>query len=49
MQRNEPTMEYIKDFGEYLTGVGKVENTVNSYTGDVKGFIRFLSKRDITF
>ncbi len=42
-------MDYTKDFGEYLTGVGKAENTVNSYTGDVKNFIKFLSERDITF
>ncbi len=42
-------MDYIKDFGEYLTDIGKAENTVKSYTGDVKGFVGFLSERDITF
>ncbi len=40
---------YTKDFGEYLTDIGKADNAVNSYTGDVKGFIQFLSARDITF
>ena len=42
-------MDYIRDFGEYLTSVGKAYNTVSSYTGDVKGFIRFLAERDLAF
>jgi integrase/recombinase XerD len=42
-------MDYIKDFGEHLTSVGKADNTVSSYTGDVKGVIRFLAERDLTF
>ncbi|WP_281817955.1 site-specific integrase [Vallitalea longa] len=42
-------MDYIKSFGEYLFENGKANNTVKSYTGDVKGFIRFLAERDIVF
>ncbi len=42
-------MDYIKNFGEYLFENGKANNTVKSYTGDVKGFNKFLAERDIVF
>ena len=42
-------MEYITNFGEYLSENGKADKTVESYTGDVKGFIRFLAERDLIF
>jgi len=42
-------MEYIKNFGEYLADKGKADKTVESYTGDVKEFIRFLAEREIVF
>jgi site-specific recombinase XerD len=42
-------MDYIKNFGEYLFEKGKANNTVKSYTGDVKGFTKFLDERDIAF
>lgn len=42
-------MDYIKNFGKYLFENGKANNTVKSYTGDVKGFTRFLAERDIAF
>lgn len=42
-------MEYINNFGEYLTEKGKAKKTVESYTGDLRGYFGFLSDRDITF
>jgi len=42
-------MEYITNFGEYLTEKGKADKTVESYTGDIKGVIRFLAERDLVF
>ena len=35
-------MEYTKDFESYLRNNGKADKTVESYTGDVAGYIRFL-------
>jgi len=42
-------MDYIKNFGVYFFENGKANNTVKSYTGDVKGVTRFLAERDIAF
>lgn len=42
-------MEYISIFENYLRENGKAEKTIESYTGDVRGFMGFLSLKDITF
>ncbi len=42
-------MEYTKDFETYFRNNGKADKTIESYTGDVSGYIRFLESKDITF
>lgn len=42
-------MKYISIFENYLRENGKVEKTIESYTGDVRGFFGFLSLKGITF
>ena len=42
-------MDYIKAFESYLSNNGKADKTIESYTGDVKGYLRYLSDKNITF
>jgi len=42
-------MEYITKFGEYLSENSKADKTVESYTGDIKGYIRSLGKKGIIY
>ncbi len=45
----ENHMEHINVFEDYLRENGKAEKTIKSYTGDVRGYIRFLSEKGIIF
>jgi integrase/recombinase XerD len=45
----ENLMEYISIFENYLRENGKAEKTLESYTGDVRKFMGFLSQKGITF
>jgi len=49
MQKKESAMDYIKSFSQYLLDNGKADKTIESYTGDIKGYIRFLGVRGIEF
>ncbi len=40
-------MEHINVFEDYLRENGKAEKSIKSYTGDVRGYIRFLSEKGI--
>jgi len=42
-------MDHIKAFESYLRNNGKADNTIESYTGDITGYARFLENKDITF
>jgi integrase/recombinase XerD len=43
------TMYYIKAFESYLSNNSKADKTIESYTGDVKGYLRYISDKSITF
>lgn len=42
-------MEYVKTFETYLRESGKAEKTIESYTGDIKGYIRYMTEKGIAF
>lgn len=42
-------MEHIKAFEIYLRDNGKAEKTIESYTGDMKGYIQYLNGKGITY
>lgn len=42
-------MNHIKAFESYLSNNGKADKTIESYTGDVKGYLRYISDKNITF
>ncbi len=42
-------MNYIQSFETYLKENGKADKSIESYTGDVTGYIRYIGKKDITF
>lgn len=42
-------MEHINAFENYLRNNSKADKTIESYTGDVRGYIGFLSKKGIVF
>jgi integrase/recombinase XerD len=42
-------MNHIQAFESYLSNNGKANKTIESYTGDVKGYFRYLSDKNITF
>ncbi len=49
MSRKENTVNHIKAFESYLSNNGKADKTIESYTGDVKGYLRYISDKNITF
>ena len=42
-------MEYIKAFETNLREQGKAEKTIQSYTGDVMGFVKYLQDKELSF
>lgn len=42
-------MENIKTFETKLRKQGKAEKTIQSYTGDVGGFIKYLQEKELSF
>ena len=46
--RKENHMEYIKTFETNLREQGKAEKTIQSYTGDVMGFVKYLQEKELS-
>lgn len=42
-------MEIVKEFATHLKEQGEADKTIESYTGDVTGFVTFLTDKEITF
>jgi len=42
-------MDYIETFESYLREQGKAEKTIQSYTGDTKGFLKYIESKSMTF
>ena len=42
-------MDYIKSFESHLREEGKVEKTIQSYTGDTIGFLTYLKSKELSF
>jgi integrase/recombinase XerD len=47
--RKENHMEYINTFETNLKEQGKAEKTIQSYTGDVIGFLKYLQEKELSF
>lgn len=45
----ETHMKYIETFESYLREHGKAEKTIQSYTGDTIGFLRYMETKSMTF